>query len=143
MYFCRQILLVVVNSVNKSFIEKYEIEIGTFYFYKNFVVGEVDSGADLNFESGKELYDLLEIHFKNTIPYVYISNRINSYSFKPTRLYNVDKNFPNLKGYGIVIYDPTNKTIAQLEETFTDMPTQIFDNLEDAICWAKRITCSN
>ncbi len=130
----------MVNSIHKSFIKKYKIDIGTFYFYKNYVVGEVLAGADLNFESGKELYQLMEIHYKKTIPYVYISNRVNSYCFKPTRLYAINDNFPNLKGYGIVIYDSVNEKIAKLEETFTDIPTLIFKNLEDAISWAEKIT---
>ncbi|GAA4270935.1 hypothetical protein U6A24_03460 [Aquimarina gracilis] len=130
----------MVSNINKSFIKKYEIEIGEFYFHKNYVIGEVYAGADLNFESGKKLYELIKIHYKDTIPYAYISNRINSYSFKPTRLYAMNDNFPNLKGYGIVTYDAVNYKVAELEETFTKIPTQVFKNLENATHWAEKIT---
>ncbi len=132
----------MVKTINKTFIKKYKIDIGSFYFYEQYVVGEVEEGSDLNFESGKELYELIEKHYNNIVPYVYISNRVNSYSFKPTRHYRSARLFPNLKGYAIVTYDEVNTKIAQLEESFSEIPTCIFDNLNDAINWSGHIITS-
>ncbi|MEM9681528.1 MAG: hypothetical protein AAF901_14490, partial [Bacteroidota bacterium] len=72
-------------------------------------------------------------------PFTYISQRVNSYSFKPTRIYRVEEYFPNLQGDAIVIYDPVNYKVAKLEETFTSMPTYVTDDLEDAITWSNKI----
>ncbi len=129
----------MTENINKSFIKKHEVDIGTFYFYENFVVGKVKKGQDLNFDSGKSLYEYIGIYYKNTIPFVYISDRINSYSFKPTRLYGSEEYFPNLKGYAIVTYDAINTKVAKLEQTFTNIPTGVFNNLEDAIDWSEKI----
>ncbi|GAA4277801.1 hypothetical protein [Aquimarina mytili] len=133
----------MVKNFEGSLIQKHEIDIGMFYFYENFVVGEVNEGSDLNFESGKKLYQLIETYYKGTIPYTYISNRVNSYSFKPTRIHGSSEKFPNLKGYAIVTYDPVNHKIACLEKTFADIPTDVFNSLEDAITWSKKMTTVN
>ncbi len=130
----------MVENFRRPLIQKHEIDIGMFYFYENFIVGEVNEGSDLNFESGKKLYELIEIYYKGIIPYVYISNRVNSYSFKPTRLHGSAQKFPNLKGYAIVTYNPVNRKIACLERTFADIPTDVFDTLEDAVLWSEKMT---
>ncbi len=129
----------MIENINKSLYGKHTIDIGSFYFYKNFVIGKVKEGLDLNFESGKKLYELIKQYYKSSIPFVYISDRINSYSFKPTRIYGSQDYFPNLKGYAIVTYNSLNYKVAKLEETFTNMPTYIAENLDDAICWSEKL----
>ncbi|MCK8522043.1 hypothetical protein M0D21_10720 [Aquimarina sp. D1M17] len=129
----------MIKNINTPLLNKHEIDIGWFYFYENFVIGNVNEGLDLNFDSGKKLYELIQFYYKDQIPFTYISQRINSYSFKPTRIYGAEDYFPNLKGYAIVIYDPVNYKVAKLEETFTAMPTYITNDLEDAIDWSNNI----
>ena len=129
----------MIENINTPLLNKHEIDIGWFYFYENFVVGNVNQGLDLNFDSGKKLYELIQHYYKGIKPFTYISQRVNSYSFKPTRIHGVEEHFPNLKGYAIVIYDPVNYKVAKLEETFTSMPTYVTDDLENAISWSNKI----
>ncbi|GAA4270936.1 hypothetical protein U6A24_03465 [Aquimarina gracilis] len=131
------------HKKNRILIEKHILDIGTFYFYENFIVGEIVEGVNLNFESGKELFKLAQANYKNDKPFVYISNRINSYSFIPTGHYKSVALFPNLKGYATVVYNDINYRIAELEQSFMNWPNGIFENLEDAIDWAEDILSSH
>ncbi len=127
------------HKINRILIKKYTLDIGTFYFYENFIIGEIIEGANLNFESGKELFRLAKTHYENNIPFVYISNRINSYSLIPTGHYKTIELFPNLKGYAIVVYNDINYKIAELEQSFISWPSNIFNTLEDAVEWAHQL----
>lgn len=131
------------HKINRRLIKKYSLDIGSFYFYKNFIIGEIIESVNLNFESGKKLFELAKIHYKDTIPFVYISNRINSYSFIPTGHYKTIELFPNLKGYAIVVYNDINYKIAELEQFYISWQSNIFTTLEDAIEWSENIITSD
>ncbi|WP_025742538.1 hypothetical protein [Aquimarina pacifica] len=121
-------------------IGKHEIEIGSVYFFENYIISEVKEGAIITFESTQKLYELTKKYYGNKTPFVYISNRINSYSFEPTAHIKSKTIFPNLKGLAVVIYDPLKNEIAQLEKKFLNhVENGIFYNLEEAVQWAKKI----
>ncbi len=124
---------------NKQLIKKYELDIGSAYFYKNYVVTEIKEGIILNFEKAAALFQLGKEHYGNKTPFVYISNRINSYSFEPTAHYKSTDLFPNLLGFAVVTYDLLNKEVAELEQVFLNKPTQIFHTLDDAIAWVEQL----
>ncbi len=126
-------------KIDKKLIKKHVLDIGSFYFYENFIVAEIKENVSLDFESGKELFLLAYEYYKNIIPYVYISNRVNSYSIKPTAHYKLNNILPNFKGYAIVVYDAINYEVSELEKLFTNRPTSIFNNLDDAIRWSEEI----
>lgn len=132
-----------LTKIHKKCIGTHQLDIGLFYFYENFVIGEVKEGQNIDFECAKGLYELVERYYKNTIPYVYISNRIHSYSFKPTGHYKSSGLFTNLKGYGIITYSPIGNNIAVLEQFFMNRPSAIFHNIEDAVKWAEQIISVN
>ena len=129
----------MLQNNNKDFIRKHELDIGSFYFYKNFLVSEMNEGASLNYDKATKLFLLAKEYYGNNIPFVYISNRKNSYSFEPTTHFKSAKLFPNLKGYGVVSYDSINNKIASLEQSFLNVPTKIFDNLEEAKLWIREL----
>ncbi len=125
------------TKINQRLIKRHELDIGLFHFCKNFIVAEIKEGINLNFDSGKELFQLANTYYQGITPYVYISNRINSYSVKPTEHYKLENIFPNFKGYAIVTYDTVNYEVAKLEELFTNRPTGIFNTLNEAVDWAE------
>ncbi len=129
----------MLQHITKNLIRKYTLDIGTFYFYDHFLISEVNEGEFLNFDKATKLFLTAKEHYGNNIPFVYITNRINSYSFEPTAHFKSTKLFPNLRGYGIVTYDSINNKIASLERSFLDVPTKIFDNLEEAILWVDEL----
>lgn len=126
-------------KINRTLVKKYNLEIGVFYFYENFLVSEVKEGIALTFENSKEMLGLANTHYGKKIPFAYIANRINSYSFNPTAHFKTTAMFPNLKGFGVVIYDNMNKEIAQMEQSFLNKPVNIFKSLEEAINWVDQL----
>lgn len=125
------------SRIDRTLLKKHVLEIGELYFYENYVVSEIKTGVAVSFESASELLRLTKIHFGNKTPFVYISNRKNSYSFNPTAHYKTVPSFPNLKGFASVVYDDMNEDIAELEKSFLNKPVSVFSNLEDAILWAE------
>ena len=123
--------------IDRTLIKKHTLDIGLAYFYKNYVITEIKEGIVLNFEKAAKLFQLGKQYYGNKTPFVYISNRVNSYSFEPTAHFKSSDLFPNLKGVAVVTYDPVNKEVAELEQAFLNKPASIFYNLEDAINWTE------
>lgn len=129
----------MISKVNKELIAEHLLDIGTLYFYKNFVVTEIKEGMTLSFEKALPMFLLAKKYYGNKTPFVYISNRIYSYSFEPTAHYKSTKLFPNLVGFAVVSYGTISNKVAHLEQAFLNVPTEIFHNLEDAIEWVDQL----
>ena len=129
----------MASKLNKVLIKKYDLEVGAFYFYENFMVSEVKDGVAFTYDNAQEMLELAKMYYGKLTPFVYISNRINSYSFNPTAHFKTTAMFPNLKGYAVVVYDNMNKEIAQMEQSYFSTPVNIFNTLEDAINWVEKL----
>lgn len=127
------------SKINRTLIKKYILDVGDFYFYENYMVAEVKEGIAFSFENAAEMLKVAKMHYSNTTPFVYISNRTNSYSFNPTSHFKTAPMFPNLKGFASVTYDPINNEIAEMEQSFLNKPSRNFYNLEDAINWVEEM----
>lgn len=112
-----------------------ESEVGVFYFYGNIIVFEAYEGVVVSYKTGFSIL-LKFLSILGTKPFVYISNRVNSYSINPVD-YKYVNNIPTLKSLGIVYYNEMGKANAELEEKFCKKPFQIFNNLTEAFIWAK------
>ncbi|MBQ4820309.1 hypothetical protein [Aquimarina sp. MMG016] len=130
----------MVQKINRALIKKYDLDIGVVYFYKNFVVTEIKDETVMNFDKAAVLFRLCKKYYGNKTPFVYISNRVNSYSFEPTAHFKSVPLFPNLKGYSAVIYNKVSNDIAEMERNFlVNVPTEIFYSLEEAINWVDQL----
>ncbi|MFD2565383.1 hypothetical protein [Aquimarina rubra] len=129
----------MIHDFNKKLINKHDLAVGAFYFYKNHIISEIKEGIILTFENCTDLFELIDSYYGTTIPFVYISNRKNSYSFVPTGHFKSTKLFPNFIGYGVVAYDAINSKVATLEQSFLENETKIFDNLDEAILWVDQL----
>ncbi|WP_299437689.1 hypothetical protein [uncultured Aquimarina sp.] len=129
----------MVHNFNKKLINKHKLAIGLFYFYNNHIVSEIKEGGIVTFENSTDLFKLIHSYYGTTTPFVYISNRKNSYSFVPTGHFKTSKLFPNFMGYGVVAYDAINNKVATLEQSFVETDTKIFDTLDDAMIWIDEI----
>ncbi len=132
-----------MKGISEILIKKYDLEIGSFYFYANFVIGEIKEGIITTHENSRELFLIGKEYYGLATPFVYISNRVNSYSFDPTGHYKSMKLFPNLKGFAVVAYNIRSEKVANLEQVFIDVPTKIFNNLKSAVHWAEQLTTIN
>jgi hypothetical protein len=114
---------------------KLETDIGVVYFYGNIVVFEANEGVTLSYKTGFSVL-LKGLTIVGTKPFVYISNRTNSYSIKPMDYKYLNK-VPTLKCVGIVTYSEVGHSNAELESNFCKKPLRIFDNLTEAVIWGK------
>lgn len=109
--------------------------IGIVYFYGNIVVFEAFEGVTLSYKTGFSIL-LKGLTIVGTKPFVYISNRTNSYSIKPMDYKYLNK-VPSLKCVGIVTYSEMGHSNAELESNFCKKPFRIFDYLHEAVVWGQ------
>ncbi len=121
------------QSHKSSCNEVYKFEFGTFYFFDEFVISEINEGVTLVFDDTLELIELIKDYYAER-PFGYLSNRINSYSIDPTGYYKVEESFPNLAGFAVVIYNQY-KGALEIEKLFLNAPFKGFQTIEKASFW--------
>ncbi|MEJ2584267.1 MAG: hypothetical protein P8Z38_04270 [Robiginitalea sp.] len=119
----------------QTFIRTHELEIGTFHFYENVVIGQIREGKQINLDNSLPVFALGWEQYKNK-SVVYISDRKYSYSLDPTMHFETKKLVPFIVGYGWVVYNSVAERAARLEERFLDFPTGIFRTRDAALEWA-------
>jgi hypothetical protein len=108
----------------------------TLQFQEDSVISTIKEGVVFGkIESEIQTSEILEV-FKNK-PFVYITNRINSYSVDPT-IYIESSKINNLTGFAVVSTTQSAKT-AEVESLFLNKPFKIFSDLSEAKIWAKNI----
>lgn len=112
-----------------------ETDIGMVYFYNGIVVVEANEGVTLSYKTGFSIL-VKSLNYLGTKPWVYISNRIHSYSII-TMDYKYLNNVPTLKAVAIVNYSEIGHLNAELEAKFCKKPIRVFDNLQEAAIWGK------
>ncbi|MBC2838407.1 hypothetical protein [Robiginitalea sp. SC105] len=127
------------TELETTFITEYQLEIGTFRFYKNLVIGKVHEGQAISLDDVLPVI-AIGIEFYNAQqPAVYLSDREFSYSLDPTLHLEAHKLFPFLLGYGAVVYNELNLRIARLEQRFLPCPSGIFTSMEEGLAWAQKL----
>lgn len=112
-----------------------ETDVGMVYFYDNIVIFEANEGVIMSYKTGFSIL-LNGLNYLGTKPWVYVSNRVHSYSIKPMD-YKYLNNVPTLRAVGVVNYSELGHSNAELEAKFCKKPFQMFDNLTDAFIWGK------
>ncbi|MAB49598.1 MAG: hypothetical protein CMC05_13315 [Flavobacteriaceae bacterium] len=112
----------------------------TLSFYDRYVIAEINEGVHLDHQHNEALIEITENHYSK--PFVYITNRINSYSVDPN-VYPRTTRVKNLAGFAVVSRVHMAKLNAQIEQMFFSKPFEIFSDLEDAINWAKDLIEKN
>lgn len=128
-----------IADIKQQPIAEHKLDLGRFVFYKNISISEVSEGTHVTFEKVADMLQIAQSVYGNDVPFVYISNRIHSYSIDPLGYYEAIKLFPNLKAYAIVSQNNRRRTLAVLEKLFMKKPIRVFDDLEKAYEWAERI----
>lgn len=118
-------------------ITKIALDFGVLEFYENIAVGIINEGVDLTYVQEKEIYALCQKQFSGS-EYVYISNRIHSYSFDPFVHKEVTNLQHSLLAYAVVAKTPAQRMSYAIERMFFNKPCGFFANLEDAMSWSKR-----
>lgn len=111
-----------------------ETEIGTIYFYEKVVIVEAIEGVTLSYKTSFSIL-VKALQITGLKPFVYISNRVNSYSVDPND-YKYLNQIPSLKGIAIVSTLESARKNAALEKSFSKKTMEIFEDISDAYQWA-------
>ncbi|PKA84396.1 hypothetical protein ATE92_2584 [Ulvibacter sp. MAR_2010_11] len=114
-----------------------ETEIGNIYFYDNLVVVEAHEGVTLSYATGFSIL-VKGLQYLGAKSWIYIANRINSYSVNPNDYKYLEK-IPTLKGIAIVTPSEIGKKNAALEANFYNKNFTVVDDLPTAYYWAREI----
>ncbi len=106
----------------------------TIRLHKSVAIIEIAEGTSLSYENGLQTFRRL-LSIIGDKPWVYISNRVNSYSLDPNDYRHLNE-IPTLKGIGVIQYKKSIKTAIELEKLFIKKPFKTFDDLDSAIEWA-------
>lgn len=71
--------------------------------------------------------------------FVYLTHRIHSYSVDPS-IYIETSKLETLAGFGVIAKDYKAKSNAEIEKLFLKKPFRIFEDLNEAVSWAKSLT---
>lgn len=112
------------------------LETGNFYFYKDLVIVEINSGIEFTFETSRKLIEFT-IKFYDWKPFGYIINRVNSYSSDPHDYPKLSNYITNIVSFAVVTYTMTAKNFTILEKKSCRKPFQNFSNLSEAVKWTK------
>lgn len=124
----------------KEVLKEINLPYGNFYFFNSFIVSEVFEDVVFSWKEAKPLIDLVtDFYNTNGSDLVYISNRINKYSVKPTDWFQFASFSFSLKGYAVVNYTQPGFINSKLESLFVKSKFKTFDNVTDAIQWAIKL----
>ncbi|WP_274475407.1 hypothetical protein [Mangrovimonas aestuarii] len=104
---------------------------------EDLVIATMNEGITIVSEHNNELERIANKYFKDK-PFVYISNRTNSYSIDPST-YLRTSHIDNLIGFAVVSETQIVLSNTQLEKLFMDKPFQAFTTIEKAKQWAKEL----
>lgn len=116
--------------------KKYSLDIGTFYFYEKYIVGEFKEGILVTIDNFKKVHKLALEHYNNE-PYGYISNRINSYTINVLNFINHEEIFQKLIAYAIVSYNNITTSTVNYENYYFNTHRKQFKNLNEATLWVE------
>lgn len=110
------------------------LDFGIIEIHEHYLIGTVNEGVLLTDEVSYEITQHALEHF-NKKPFVYITNRINSYAVDPG-VYKFTNRITNLAGFAVVSPNAMRRENAAYEQTFLTKNFGIFETLEEAIVWA-------
>ena len=114
-----------------------DIGIGIVTIHDNYLVSVMHEGITVSVEANQILIDLAETYFNNK-PFVYITHRKNSYAVD-TAIYTETAKIQNLIGFAVVSIKGMAISNASIEKMFFSKPFEIFEELDEAITWSKKM----
>lgn len=116
------------------------IDFATIQLYDNYVISSILEGVTLTQKQLDKFFELFNTYYPEK-PFVSIANREFDYSIDPNLLKS--KKHPNLLGIAVVCYNKQSRQTAQFEKSFYNGPFEIFDSVEEAIDWSKKLLTEN
>lgn len=105
--------------------------------YNQYMVVEINEGVHLTPEHNTVLVNLVDTYYKSR-PFVYITNRIHSYTVDAS-IYIETSKIKNLIGFAVVSQTVSNDAIEAIVNLFKPHPFKVFTDLKTALNWAKAL----
>ncbi|RZS90452.1 hypothetical protein [Aquimarina brevivitae] len=105
--------------------------------HEDYILNTIEEGYHITLEDNTILFEFAKEFFNNK-PFVYIANRVNSYSVDPT-VYMETARIESLLGVAVVSQQSTQKRQVKLEQTFYKGKLAYFDTLDKAIAWKNKL----
>ncbi|QRM90422.1 hypothetical protein FG167_14655 [Lacinutrix sp. WUR7] len=115
--------------------KKLEYFFGEIFVHENYVIAIMKEGITVTPDLNDVLFDIVTTYFHSK-PFVYITNRINSYAVDPAIYVETAKIF-NLIGFAIVSKNNLAFSNSDIEKLFFKKPFLHFDTLSEAIAWSE------
>lgn len=117
------------------FEQTYILQCGTFHFYKDFIISQINEGEYITWDSAQELIDIAIGHYGKKINLSLISNRYNTYEIKYDDWRKFYKEGFELKALAIVTYNKSGLVNFMSEKKMFRHKIRNFYALENAIKW--------
>ncbi|WP_452227794.1 MULTISPECIES: hypothetical protein [unclassified Lacinutrix] len=130
----------ITDTNLKELIEDTHVfEHGVYYFFKDFIVSEVNEGVDYNWGITQGVVTLAKNYYGKDAPICLISNRINQYSINPLGWHNFFKTGRKLNGLAVVTYTKNARANVAIEMLFFNSKLERFHSIFEAINWVKEV----
>ncbi|MCX7549808.1 hypothetical protein [Xanthomarina sp. F2636L] len=127
---------IIESYLSRKTNKTYNLKIGNFYFFENFVVVEYAEDSLVSMAALQTIKTIGLQHYGTKSPFGMIVNKIHSYNTVPTDAMKLEKEVPNLIATAIVSKDLTKTINFDLENHFfKHINRRIFSTLEDAEKW--------
>jgi len=120
--------------------QKNEFYFGKFYFFENFIIGELNDGIHFDLIKVLQVIDKIYNYYGKDFKIVYIANRINSYSTEPqtwSKLQKTGSDF--LLAAILIIYNDVGFKVAAVEKQLSKTYLKRCNNLDEAIILTENI----
>ncbi|NER15754.1 hypothetical protein [Spongiivirga citrea] len=114
-----------------------EIDICSIQVYKSYSIVNIKEGATVK-PGDEAIFKRLIAEYYGDKPFVYISHRVHSYAIDPI-IYKEISKIETLLGYAVVDEKSKMYSSAQVEKLFYDKAFEIFNDLDEAKEWAKKM----
>lgn len=114
-----------------------ESELAEVFILDDFLIAQIKEGQHVDKLFFKELKKLIKTYFDKK-PFVYISNRVHSYSVDAL-LYKEIFKVSEIIGIGIIATNSLVNKNAQFEKQFFKKPFKTFTSLSEACIWVNEL----
>lgn len=129
----------------RNAIQVKEYPFATYYLFDTFIVSEINEGISFTWDNHakKVVKEFGELYEQKGKDMVLVSNRVYSFSVRPIDWFKFFGDNYSLKGYAIVSYTKQSLATVLIEKLFVRTSFRNFDNIDDAIIWAKSLNEKN
>ncbi|MFT6796294.1 MAG: hypothetical protein ACJART_001433 [Maribacter sp.] len=120
----------------KNIREVREFEFGSFYFFDDLVISEINKGVFFQWKMAEKAVKAAKAFYGEEQPIAYISNRIHSYTVAPKDWLKFYSHRHELAYYSVVGNTTGSLPSALLEKMFFKGSLMQFNEIEEAITWS-------